>query len=567
MRLTDASMQRFKSVEASHFRVDAMNVLVGPNNCGKSSIIQAMHFAFTTMQSLNISNKWPGANKKSVTISPNELVYLPSNDPYFLGMGGQLREDRERAIDIGFTFEDGQEATMVFRKGRITNVLVEPTNADYARTLSTLKNPYSVYSPGLAGIARSENYVSDGILLRALARGDANAFLRNILYRLLQEPRKWSNFESDLSSIFPETKIKVTYDDNIDEYIDVQVTQNAYAIPLDLSGTGLLQGIHILSYYHLFLPKLILLDEPDSHLHPNNQRLLCSLLSSLSANHDVSIVMTTHSRHVIDALTDEASFYWVESGNATPVAQDEQLSLLLDLGALDIRERIRAPNTRAIVLTEDKKARSLEVVLGKSNFNVEETLILSYKGVTSVHLLEPLIRQIQSHCDATIIVHRDRDFLDPDEVETWKVQVRALNAAPFVTQFTDVDEYFVSESVLTNLRMPVPGFDYNSSTQNMVEHFREEAVRDFVNGRIDIERKKGNAARIDHGQLAVRANQMFRERSTELIKGKKKRSWYRQHFQEQYDTRLEDVINNSLVRDEELSIVGRRIFGNLAQDH
>ena len=80
-----------------------------------------MHFAFTTMQSLNISNKWPGANKKSVTISPNELVYLPSNDPYFLGMGGQLREDRERAIDIGFTFEDGQEATMVFRKGRITN--------------------------------------------------------------------------------------------------------------------------------------------------------------------------------------------------------------------------------------------------------------------------------------------------------------------------------------------------------------------------------------------------------------------------------------------------------------
>ena len=522
-----------------------------------------MHFAFTTMQSLNISNKWPSANKKSVTISPSELVYLPSNDPYCLGMGGQLREDQERAIEIGFTFGDGQEAIMVFRKGRITNVLVEPTNADYARSLSTLENPYSVYSPGLAGIARSENYVSDGILLRALARGDANAFLRNILYRLTQEPPKWSRFESDLSSIFPETEIVVSYDENIDEYIDVHVSQDTHAIPLDLSGTGFLQGIHILSYYHLFLPRLILLDEPDSHLHPNNQRLLCSLLSSLSTNHNVSIVMTTHSRHVIDALTDEASFYWVESGNATPVAQDEQLSLLLDLGALDIRERIRASNTSAIVLTEDRKARSLEVLLGGSGFNLEETLILSYKGVTNVHLLEPLIRQIESNSEAPIVIHRDRDFLYPDEVETWKVNVRALSATPFVTEFTDVEDYFVCERVLTNLRVPVPGFDYDAAIHDMVEHFREEAVSDFVNGRIDVERKQGNAARINHGQLAVRANQLFREQGTELIKGKKKRGWYRRHFQEQLGFRLDDAVNTLLVRDEELSNIGRRIFGNL----
>ena len=174
MRLTSVSIQRFKRVNTCNFAVDRLNVLVGPNNCGKTSIVQAMHFAFTTMQSLNISNKWPGANQKGVTISRSELVYLPSNDPYSLGMGGQLRENSDNAIEIEFTFADGEQTAVVLRKGRITNVLVEPTNSEYARTLSTLEKPYSVYSPGLAGIARSENYVSDGILLRALARGDAN---------------------------------------------------------------------------------------------------------------------------------------------------------------------------------------------------------------------------------------------------------------------------------------------------------------------------------------------------------------------------------------------------------
>lgn len=563
MKLAAVKLQRFKGVEYCHFPIGTLNVLVGPNNCGKTSIIQSIHFAFSTIQSLNISNKWPAKNQKSVTISPSELVYLPSNDPYCLGMGGQLRESAENAIEIEFTFDDGQQAIVVLRKGRITNVLVEPTNAEYARTLSTLDNPYSVYSPGLAGIARSENYVSDGILLRALARGDANAFLRNILYRLQNEQKNWIRFEKDLSDIFPNTEIVVSYDDNIDEYIDVHVSQDGKKIPLDLSGTGLLQCVHILSYYHLFRPRIILLDEPDSHLHPNNQRLLCSLLSALTSEHELSVVMTTHSRHVIDALADEAAFYWVESGNARAAAQEDQLDLLLDLGALDIRERINVPDTKTIVLTEDEGTRPIKLLLENSNFDLDRTLILPYKGITSLNHLQPLIQQIRSNSKAVILVHRDRDFLDSDEIENWKVGVRSLGVEPFVTKHVDIEGYFVSESVLRELEKSVTGFDLDTTNKEIVEEHKDEAVHDFVNGRIEVERKNGNAAKINHGKLAVSANKRFRENPLALIKGKRKQKWYRHYFQEKFNLRFDNEIDKSLVKDENLAELGRRIYGKL----
>ncbi len=88
MRLKNIKIERFKRLEGVDFDVEEINILVGGNNSGKSTIIQPIHFAFTLLQSLNISNKWPAKEKKSSTVSPTDLIYIPSEDPYSLGYGG-----------------------------------------------------------------------------------------------------------------------------------------------------------------------------------------------------------------------------------------------------------------------------------------------------------------------------------------------------------------------------------------------------------------------------------------------------------------------------------------------
>jgi len=322
-----------------------------------------------------------------------------------------------------------------------------------------LEAPYSIFSPGLAGVARTEQNVSDGVLLRAIARGDANSFLRNILYRLHNKP-EWADFEADLSRVFPEIQIKVKFDSSIDQFIDVRIAEGNRQVPLDLAGTGFLQAVQILAYLHLFAPKLMILDEPDSHLHPNNQRLLCSLLSSLSIERNVQVLITTHSRHVLDTLYSNAKILWVQNGEVTSATMDDQVDVLLELGALDVRERIAAGRYKVIVLTEDTITDNLRTLMEGSGFEIGETGLLPYNGVTNVHLLKPLIRQIRHLSQAPIIVHRDRDYMSSDEVLAWCREIRALGGQPFVTQGIDVESYFTTDEYLLSAGKGVKDFDY-----------------------------------------------------------------------------------------------------------
>ena len=84
---------------------------------------------------------------------------------------------------------------------------------DAAKKLASLKEPFTIYSPGLAGISRAESFVSNGVLLRTIARGDANIVLRNILYRLSDERDLWADFHDDLCKIFGNLEIKVQYNE------------------------------------------------------------------------------------------------------------------------------------------------------------------------------------------------------------------------------------------------------------------------------------------------------------------------------------------------------------------
>jgi ABC-type multidrug transport system ATPase subunit len=558
MKLRKIKIERFKRLDAVDFDVGGVNILVGGNNSGKSTIIQAAHFAFTLLQSLAIGNKWPAQQKKSSTISPNELIYIPSDDPYSLGYGGRLLEDSKKAIVIEFTFDSGEILPIAIRKGRITNLIVEPDNIEFAKSLSKLEAPFSVFSPGLAGVSRNENYVSDGVLLRALARGDANVVLRNILYRLHQKA-EWDAFESDLALIFPLAKIEVQFDPTIDQFVSVTVVESGRRVPLDLAGTGLLQTVQILSYFHLFAPKLIILDEPDSHLHPNNQRLLCALLSSLSIDRDVQVLITTHSRHVLDTMYNDAKLLWVQDGKVATGSPEDQLDILLELGALDVKEKMAAKKFKAVVLTEDKITQLIAIVLRNSGFDLELTNILPYNGVTSVHLLKPLIKQIKDVSDAAIILHRDRDYLEDAEVEEWKKEITRAGAEPFVTSDIDVEGSFATPEYI-KLTADPNGLNIDEICAEVVKNEQDDIIADYVNGRIDFARKAGTLGKLNIGKVGAEAAKRVATDPFALMKGKRRLAKLRRIFHEDHNMKY-DVLNEAAIPIEPaLEMLAKKIF-------
>jgi energy-coupling factor transporter ATP-binding protein EcfA2 len=561
--LQSIRIQRFKRIDDAPVALSDVNVLVGANNSGKSSLIQALHFGIGLLQTIRLNHNWGDVTELSTSLSPQQLIYCPSEDVYAIGPRGRLREELTQAVVLTYTLLSGEVTTVSMRKGRNRNIVVAVTNARVAKELSSLELPYSVFSPGLAGISKKEAYVSDGVLLRTLARGDANLVLRNILLRLWQT-EGWQKLIDDLHFVFPGVELNVDFNLGTDEVISVDVrlpeTQNSW-VPLEIAGTGLLQAIQILSYIHRFNPAIIVLDEPDSHLHPNNQRLLCALLRKVADEQEIQVILTTHSRHVVDSIGSSSGFLWVRSGKIDAATPDDEVGILMEIGALDIKERASNPNTRALILTEDEITGPIEAVLAASGLNMGQTIVLPYYGVSQTRQLRPLVRVIQEQNPTVkILLHRDRDFLENDEVASWLTEVRSLGIEPFLTVGRDIESQLFKADYLASVnRVTQPVMQ--SIIDAALTESAERRFRDYVNGRIDTMRKKGqtpNPGQISADGIAIVNASPLR------FSGKAEMKIVKRIFRERLARNMVVVAPSPLLKDDEIWAFATRVFGMTA---
>ncbi len=511
---------------------------------------------------MNLEGLLSGHGNQTQTVDPTKLIYVPSENVHALGSGGRLWEDANKSVQIELGLHDGTLLTLSMLKGRNRNIQINLSNVEIAKSISSLEEPFTIFTPGLAGIAKYEQYVSSGVLLRTIARGDANLVLRNTLLRLWDERtqnEKWNKFIFDLKELFPDIDIRVLFASGTDEFINVSIETNAGSIPLELSGTGVLQTIQILSYIHYFSPRIIVLDEPDSHLHPNNQRLICSLLSEISQQRGVQVLLSTHSRHVLDSLHTNANLLWVRDGQIESIADGSGLSILLDLGALDIKEQLRTGLAGFLVLTEDEKMNPIKILLESSGFNMQQTDVKSYYGCTSLHNLRPLIDTIKETNPSTIvIVHKDRDYNSDAEIVLWETEIRAMGVEPFVTKGVDIESHFINPQYLEAENENLTLEDAQDLIDKALTIEQTNSISHYVNGRCDIEKKARTYGKLDLGNLAARALEVYMSNPPKYCHSKTIVSRMRRLFQEEKGVNLETKRVNILIASPELSVILRR---------
>lgn len=558
--LNSVRITRFKRIADAHFDVGDISVVVGANNAGKSSVIQGLHFGVAILQTIGLSDGWPsGGRPHSTSLNPNQLIYSPSDDVYTLAEGGRLLSDNGKAIAIEFTLSSGEKCEVRVRRGKNRNIAVSVSNPTAAKRLSNIKTPFSIFSPGLAGISKRENFVSDGVLLRTLARGDANLVLRNILLRLWGSST-WGPFLDDLHDVFPKLEISVNFTPETDEFVDVKLRAGQEWVPLELAGTGILQAVQILSYIHNFAPSLIVLDEPDSHLHPNNQRLLCALLRKVAVERSIQVLLTTHSRHVVDSIGGAAKFLWIRKGTVDTAGPDDEIGVLLDIGALDVKERVGKPGTKVVILTEDEITAPLELIAKESGFDPAFTVVASYYGVTGAKQLRPLVQIIRAgNPNATIVLHRDRDFLTEEEIEEWCIAMRKLGVEPFVTVGRDIESYFINAKHLAAVNPDLNENDFVTLLEEVGAQQHTAFKESYVNGRVDVARRSGTMGTLNHGRLATEADTAI-TKDWKRYAGKDFLRALRGEFRKRYTKNLSTSHSSPELRDAELAGIARKTF-------
>ena len=295
-----------------------------------------------------------------------------------------------------------------------------------------------------------EKMIGKAVLRNAAANGDANLYLRNIIY-YVSKGGNLDKINDLIGKIFDSTKLSVDFNPDNDTDIIVNVVSGGKLIPIELCGTGLLQVIQIMAYSIYFQPKLLLLDEPDEHLHPNNQILLCKALKLLVEEYSLQIILSTHSRHIISAMEGDAKYIWMKNGEiCNEKIEPTYYNLLFDLGALDTFDDVIRGKYRNIVLTEDSDITYMQTLLKANNIDLNTTLIYPYKTceqLESAILVGDFIKKAAPNCN--VIIHRDRDFMTDDEVNVIKDKITAESLIPWITRYSDIEAYFTTREHLS----------------------------------------------------------------------------------------------------------------------
>jgi predicted ATPase len=565
--LSKVKINRFKNIEEITLNLDQINVLIGTNNSGKSSILQAIQFAVSVAQTSTFDNsRWLRAGRLPTSISPMQLVYSPLRDVYALALNRDLGEDINHAIKIEFE-ETGtlNTAKIIVKKGRNKNIAIEMIGRELGEKLQSVEEPFSIFVPGLAGIPAFEEYKTPSTVRKAAARGDANNVLRNVLFLLKNETFNWDIFIEDLRSIFPNIELDVDFNPNRDEFINATIKIGEKILPIDAAGTGVLQAIQILSYINIYKPKVLLLDEPDSHLHPNNQRKLINMLTNLAENRGIQIVLSTHSRHIIDELQGNAKMHWVRNGGLVDESDFDELKVLLDLGALDKGDLLFQDTLKCVILTEDENSTPIKPVLEASGFQMDEIDIWAYKGCTNVEPALVLNAFIRKHVSsAAVLLHRDRDYLTDEEAESFRGEIETAGMHCFLTRGTDIESYYLSPNHIHYLYPQVASEWGGVLLSSCIEEKKSESIEKFINIRTQIETVKcrRSGTQPNHGRISRNANEQYLQDPRRYCHGKTVLNFHRSKTQQELGTNINLFRATEFIKDGDLQRIARLLWAN-----
>lgn len=451
MKLTKLTLEKFKKVDKVDIDLQGLNVLVGGNNAGKSSVLQGVHFSVIAA----IASKQAGRD----TFTQESLLYCPSRSFESLRHGSAYTNQSlfgylRLVADMHDDEKPHQYAVRIYRGRNEGNVGCQRSGSPrLGQMVANREELFSIYVPGLAGVSQFEQHHSESVVRRGVASGDANLYLRNVLW-LIKQKGKIPELNERMRSLFPKFEIWISFDAVNDIYIDVDVSTTGPTgrrCPLELAGTGVQQALQIFSYVTLFEPRLLLLDEPDSHLHPDNQGLLAAALQEAVNATSTQVIVSTHSRYMVDSLHDDANFIWLKDGKVHEQGVGlSKLPVLLELGALDTFDKLKGGVYDWVFLTEDRDRKMLEVLLGVNGFDLAKCLIYSYKTSTNIEAAKLLTDFIRDSAPLTqVVIHRDRDFMVDAEVQRLSSGIVSCGAIPFVTHGCDVETYFLTPEHLS----------------------------------------------------------------------------------------------------------------------
>ena len=449
VKIVSIEIKDFKKIKSQKISLSPITAIVGINTSGKSSLLQAMQLYTSIVQSSFKGVTHKGRSDFIRTLANEEVCYRPTENILDLRHGDKATQKKTIDFKIECLILDDsgpqpiKSMEVKISRGKNANLSLKYSGDinDLMPFVGNRENPFSIFAQGLSGIPMREEWKTRGALDAAAMHGDANMYLRTLLDHLFNKnleneiSKKWLSREIDFSDMdsssswykfsklldecYSGAKVYVNHNPERDRFVDVSIFYKEKLFTLDMASMGMLQVIQILAYACFYEPPLLLLDEPDSHLHADSQYSLYKALSALSNATNINIVIATHSPKII-SLVQQSEFnkvVWFNDGKEVEMAKQgyPEIPVLMQLGALNLFSEVFDSELKFLFLTEDKDTSFIEqIAVGK---RLHKCSFISYEGCGGVSAARKLAKIIASmRPDVIVLIHRDRDFRTNEEI-------------------------------------------------------------------------------------------------------------------------------------------------------
>jgi len=350
-KLTIKNFKRFRDETVVNF--EPITVLLGGNNSGKSTVLQALSI-FQYCMEVTRKRKNGGFTLDTKTIGPEEFGALPVAEPTDLWPdskpAGAINIEAKFSNDATISFE----ITMSFNRFSITPAL----HGEAGKLIETTKVRYV---PIHSGLALREGFLLAPERAERLRELQHGSVIRNLLWDLKEHNKeRWKKLKEILERLYPTATLDVTFDSQVDRFISSEYQDNVLGRGLDVvvSGTGFQQVLQIFTGVLSQGSTIVLMDEPDAHLHARLQVEMMRIFADLVEGEGLQFVLASHSPYLISAAP-PGSLRAMIDGKAHPFATEpEQMDLLDTLGAFDRMEIVPLLRTKSVVFVENRDDRN-----------------------------------------------------------------------------------------------------------------------------------------------------------------------------------------------------------------
>ncbi len=364
------TIRNFKSIHAQTYSFSDFDLLVGRNNSGKSTILQALAIWQFCVNEFHRAKRG-GSTGKQVVLPNFTALPVPefnllwrerTEREYPLKNGTKKQE--YILIEIEVAWHNKQQAECAFgvklRYNSPQSVYAIPSQGwgTFRQLEQEQSIPVIAYVPPFSGLEPIEEWRDDGPLRKQVGKAQPGSVLRNLLLRVctpasldLQAgtasnqvpPPDWKEITSVVRRWFSVELTEPKYERGVDTQIICEYRENKRSYDIIAGGSGFHQTLTLLAFLYGYHPTTILLDEPDAHLHVNLQREILDYFKQKSSERGVQFLIATHAEEFVKGV-DPTQLVSLMSQKPTRVDSTSGiLTAMADVSNAEIAELMASP--------------------------------------------------------------------------------------------------------------------------------------------------------------------------------------------------------------------------------